>query len=241
MFTSSKKCLNLIILLLFAFIFATSCNELVVKGSGDLVTETRNETDFQSIDIAVPGKIETYKGTDFKIEIEVEETLLPYLETNVRNGRLDIYFSRAVRDVDNLRIKITAPNLEGFRISGSADLIAFDSISGTTLDLDISGSGSMDLKKIDFAAIKADISGSGDISVSGIADDLNLDVSGSGVFNGLDCPLLTADISVSGSGTVRCDVANVLKARVSGSGNIFYKGNPTVTVDISGSGSVKKL
>jgi hypothetical protein len=168
-------------------------------------------------------------------------TLLPYLETEVRNGRLDIYFSKSVRDVDDLLIKITAPNLEGFRLSGSADLIAFDSILGSTLDLDVSGSGSLDLKKIDFATIKADISGSGNIRIGGSADDLLLDVSGSGVFNGLDCPLLTADINVSGSGTVRCDVANTLKARVSGSGDIFYKGSPTVQVDISGSGSVKKL
>ncbi len=241
MFTPFFQRVLLLLSVPVMMLFFTACDGLGIKGNGDLITEIRDEQDFHILDIAVPGTIEVLRGNTYKIEIQIEESLLPYLETEVRNGRLDVYFSRTVRDVDNLRITITAPDLDGFHLSGSAELIAFDSLSGNKLDLDISGSGEIDLKKINFHHIDAEVSGSGSIRLQGIATNLQLDLSGGGDLHALDCPVQHADLQVSGSGSVRCNVSSTLKARVSGSGDVFYLGNPVLDIDISGSGKVKKL
>jgi hypothetical protein len=231
----------LTLLLVASCAFMVSCNEILVKGDGDLVTETRTEKDFHAIDLSIPGTVEVFRGNTWKIEIQVEESLLPYLETKVRNGRLDVYFSRPVRDVDNLLLSITAPDLDGFSVSGSADVTAFDTLQGDQLKLDVSGSGSITLKKIDFGTINAEISGSGNLRLQGIADDLVFEVSGSGDLHTLDCPVEKADIEISGAGTARCAVSTLLKGDISGSGEIYYRGNPEVKVSVSGSGSVKKM
>lgn len=230
-----------LILFLMPLLLLTACQDLIVKGSGDLITETRDEDDFSGLSISVPGKVEVRTGTTYSIEIEVEESLVSYLETKVRNGRLDIYFSKPVRDVDDLLIKITMPNLDQLDVSGSAEVVVFDAIDGDELELDVSGSGEIDLKAVDFNKINADISGSGEIRIAGVADDLELDLSGSGELNSLDCPVKTADLDVAGSGTVRCHVKDELKARISGSGDVYYEGTPSLDVQITGSGKVKKL
>lgn len=234
-----KKSLWLLVAAVMPLFYA--CDGLVVTGSGDIITDIRDEKDFHALSISVPGKVEVYTGSEFKIEIEIEETLLPYLETEVRNGRLDIYFSRNVHDVDDLLIKITAPVIDDFEIDGSGEIVGFDTLSGAELKIDISGSGSVELKKIDFQTIRTEISGSGDTRLTGTGENLFVDISGSGDVNTLDCPVKNAEVDISGSGTLRCAVSESLKAKISGSGEIFYQGTPSVDANITGSGKVKKL
>lgn len=239
-----KSILNGIMLPLILFVtLLPSCDFLDhERGEGDILTEDRAAKDFHALEIDVPGTIILHTGPNFKVTVKCEETIIGYLETVVRsNDRLHIYFSESVYDVDDLEIIVTAPSFDAIEINGSAELICDDPMDGNDLDLDISGSGSMELTDVDFDDIRADISGSGDVLLRGIADRLIGQVSGSGDLDALDCPVREADIRVSGSGSVRCDVTQHLKARVSGSGNVWYEGNPTLDVDISGSGKVRKL
>jgi Putative auto-transporter adhesin, head GIN domain len=212
------------------------------RGEGDIVTENRTAKNFHALEIDVPGKIIVRTGPEYKVVVECEESIIAYLETQVEsNGRLHIWFSRNVFDVDNLLITVTAPNFDKFEIDGSADLICNDPIDGDDLTLEVSGSGTMQLGDVLFDDIEADVSGSGDIALEGKALRLNFEVSGSGDLDALDCPVKETDVRVSGSGTVRVDVSDHLKARISGSGDVFYRGNPTLDVNVSGSGKVRKL
>jgi Putative auto-transporter adhesin, head GIN domain len=217
----------------------TSCD--TVKGSGDIVKEIRNETDFHAIDISIAGHVELYQGSTWKVEIEIEETILPYLETEVRNGRLDIYFSRHVHDVDDLKIKITAPMIDAIDLNGSGNLIAFDSLSGSKLTVDISGSGDADLRKVYYDELKLDLSGSGNLQLQGESLKAAMYVSGSGNLNASDCQIKVISVDASGSGDIRCRVSDQLKGNISGSGNVYYDGNPVTDVDVSGSGRLKKM
>ena len=240
----NKSILNGILLPLLVFItlLSSCCFADHVRGEGDLLTEDRAAKDFHALEIDVPGKITVHTGPNFKVTVKCEETIIGYLETVVRSDdRLHIYFSEDVYDVDDLEIIVTAPSFDAFEINGSAEVICDDPLDGNDLDLDISGSGSMELTDVDYDDIRAEVSGSGDLLLKGIADRLIFNVSGSGDLNALDCPVREADLRVSGSGSIRCDVSEKLKARISGSGNVWYKGNPSLDVDISGSGKVRKL
>lgn len=234
---------GILIPLFFALTLFPACDLIDhVRGEGDVLTEERAVKGFDALDIDVPGKVIVHRGPDYKVIVKCEETIISYLETVVNSDdHLHICFSEHVYDVDDLEIIITAPEFKGFEINGSAEVICDDPLDGDDLNLDISGSGNIELTDVDYKEINAEVSGSGDVLLKGIADRLIFNVSGSGDLDAEDCPVKEADIRVSGSGSVRCNVSDKLKARISGSGNVWYKGNPDLNVDISGSGKVRKL
>lgn len=219
-------------------LFLTSCDSL--RGRGDLVQEDRTVENFHQLNVSTPGKVIAKVGA-YSLHIQCEENILPYLRTEVNDGELSIWFSRPVYDVDDLVITVTAPNYDGFDISGSVDLDCADAISGQTLDLRVSGSGDIALSNVDFDQVDASVSGSGKIVVHGQADVLHGAVSGSGNLFAEDCPVKNAEAEVSGSGELRCNVADLLKARISGSGDVRYRGQPQIDAQVSGSGDIRPL
>jgi Putative auto-transporter adhesin, head GIN domain len=219
----------------------TACDPLGTRGSGDLVTETRNETGFHAIKASIPGKMEVLVDSVYKVEVTCEENIIDYLDTKVVNGVLEINFDRNVYDVDKLKITVSAPSWDAFELSGSANIDVQNAINGSNLDLEISGSGDIDLFKAEFDKFNINISGSGNVALNGSGTDMECTVSGSGELEALDCPVKTADINVSGSGDVRLDVSTTLKVNISGSGTVEYKGDAEVTKNISGSGRVRKI
>lgn len=238
-----RSILNLTALLFVCTIISlTSCDWGSTRSEGDIVTEIRSAKDFHALDIEVSGKVVVHTGPAYKVEVQGEETVMPFLETEVKNGSLHIYFSQNVRDVDDLLITVTAPAFDEFEVSGSAEVLAHDPLDGTDLDVSISGSGDIELTDVDYDRIDLNVSGSGEILLQGIAvQSIDYHVSGSGDLDALDCPTPKATAKVSGSGTVRCHVLDFLRATVSGSGDVLYLGNPTVDAEVSGSGKVKKI
>lgn len=241
MFTKSILPASLL-LIACSTLFLFSCDIAGVRSKGDVLTEIRDAQDFHALDISMSGKVIVHTGPEYKVEVQAEESVLPYLETEVKNGTLHIYFSRNVYDVDHLLVTVTAPDFDGFDISGSAEVIARDPLDGTSLDVDISGSGNIEMTDVDYDQADLRVSGSGDILMQGIVhQSIDFEVSGSGTLDALDCPTAKANVEVSGSGKVKCHADEVLRARVSGSGDVFYSGNPVLDVQISGSGTVKKI
>jgi hypothetical protein len=220
----------------------TSCGCDSTRSEGDIVTENRSAKDFHALDISVPGKVLVHTGPAYAVVVQGEESAMPYLETEVKNGSLHIYFSKNVHDVDDLVITVTAPAFDEFEVSGSGEVIAHDPLDGLELEVKVSGSGDVSLTDVDYDRIDVDVSGSGDVLLQGIAvQSVNYEVSGSGGVEALDCPTPRAIVKVSGSGTVRCHALDYLRATVSGSGDVLYFGSPSVDADVSGSGKVRKI
>jgi hypothetical protein len=238
--TSFKPAALLTSLVCMAFLFQ-ACDPFGVRATGDDVTQTFDETNFHGLDLSVPARVKVRTDSVFKVEITCEETAMAYLETRVSDGILHIYFDRNVFDVDDMEIVVSAPSWDDFDVSGSGDIEVIDPISGETLRVEVSGSGSVHTEDAAFEKAILDVSGSGNIDLEGVADELRCDVSGSGDVDCLQFPVKTADLRVSGSGSIKVDVSDYLEARVSGSGDVFYQGSPTLNVDISGSGKVRKL
>ena len=89
--------------------------------------------------------------------------------------------------------------------------------------------------------VKAEVSGSGTLTLRGYATTLEANNSGSGTINGFNCPFETAKVKVSGSGLCQLNVSNNLDAVVMGNGQVKHKGNTkTAQKKIYGSGSVDR-
>ena len=109
------------------------------------------------------------------------------------------------------------------------------------MDLDISGSGDIQLDSLDASDVNAKISGSGSITVAShvVIDHESVKISGSGSVNTLDMQAIDADVEISGSGNCKLYVLEHLYVNISGSGDVLYKGTPAITFNGSGSGTVR--
>jgi len=226
---------------IFSFmLLMQSCDPFGLQSSGDLITLDFDESDFHGLDLNVPADAALRIGDEFKVEITCEETAMPYVETRVDNGILKVYFSRNIRDVDHMKVVVTAPSWDNLDISGSGEIRVLDALEGHLLKLEVSGSGKIAVAEASFDQADLNVSGSGKIDLSGSAEALKCRISGSGQVDCLEFPVHLAEVHVSGSGDAFVHVTDALEADISGSGNIIYQGNPQLSVHVSGSGSVKK-
>lgn len=208
------------LVLLVLLMSTTGCGDVVeTRGSGNVITETREVSGFDEIVLAGSGEVVVdIDGTE-SVVIEAEDNLMPLIETEVRNGRLELGMKSSASITKEIRYTISAIALEGLSIAGSGKIIATN---------------------LEPPAFAADISGSGQIVASGTTADLFVEISGSGVFAGENLVSETGRAKVSGSGIAVVHVTGELDATVSGSGRVEYLGSPTLDKSVSGSGEVRE-
>jgi hypothetical protein len=209
--------------------------------------ETRKVDSFTKISFRFSGTLYLKQGSPQKVELEGSKDLLEEIETEVDDGRLVIgkpgkWFDRDWIDNDKLKVYVTIPNIEGLSVSGSGNVIGDNKINVSNLDLNVSGSGNLQIEIAATGDVEADVSGSGGIDLKGSCKSFDSDVSGSGkVELSLNVRDL-ADFNVSGSGKITADgSAQNVRTTISGSGKILAAGLETnrCEVRISGSGSVE--
>jgi len=214
------------------------------RGSGNVVTETRDVSGFQAIDISYPAQVLVKQGSKESLEIEAEDNLLPGLKTQVKNGVLDIFYKttngKHVNPTKTVKITIVVKDLTSVDFTSAGDL-TIENLKTNALDVSLSGAGNLKLNKILVKALGVDLSGAGSMSASGTADDLNLNISGFGDFKGTDLHSKDAQVDISGAGSATTWVDNNLDAQISGAGSISYYGSASVTKQISGVGGVNHL
>lgn len=228
------------IVIAVAFLFATtSCiDDFIIHGNGIEETEGRIVAGFDELKSEGAFDVHITNGDQYEVILCAESNILPYIETDVRNGKLRIHI-RGLHNVRNrlpMEVYITVPHITSITQSGSG-IITTDYFTPAHFDVLVSGSGIIETA-VDAVTIDAVISGSGKLIFSGVADEADLLVSGSGSIDAYNLELRNCDAKISGSGNMWVNVKRFLKASISGSGNVFYYGNPRIETHISGSGKV---
>ena len=209
-----------------------------VQGSGNIITQEREVSEFSKVHLKGSGKVFLTPGEKQSLEIKTDDNVLPLIETDVSGNKLTISHGNHHLRPTSFEVYITLENLEGVRISGSGDIIGKGRFVTDTLYAEISGSGDMNLE-VETGLLETKISGSGSIHLSGKAQDYRVSISGSGEINAFDVQAETVSVKISGSGDCRVHAAESLDAKISGSGDVYYKGRPRINTKISGSGSLK--
>jgi Putative auto-transporter adhesin, head GIN domain len=213
-----------------------------VKGEGAVVTETRNVTGFKGFESGISADVFLKQSSTFKVTIEGQKNILDLLKTELKGDMLKITFQKGynISYKNQLKVYIEAPSFEKLSMSGSGNVKAENALSGSKMDIGISGSGDFMLDNIKFNNVEFHISGSGNIKVSGESEKVNFHVSGSGDIKASDLKAQNVECHVSGSGNINCNASKSLNALVSGSGDIRYKGKPeSVKTKVSGSGDIE--
>ncbi len=231
-----KKLITTSLALIFAFSLVWAQNK-----------ETRNVDIFTKIAFRVPGKLYIKQGPTQKVELQGDKDVLSKIETEVNGGRLSIgreerNWGMWDRDDNKITVYITVKDIEGISVSGSGDAISEGVLKTGDLELNVSGSGNLEVEVNATGEMEANVSGSGNIDVKGSCQAFASKVSGSGNVKFAATITERADVNVSGSGKIMASgTAREIKATISGSGEV-RAANLEVEkceVRISGSGDVE--
>lgn len=209
--------------------------------------QAKNVDTFTKISFRVPGKLYVRQGSPQKVEIEgnkeaLEETVVKVEGSRLIVGRDGKWSGWNFGKDDEVNVYVTVSNIDGLSVSGSGDIIGETKITTRDIELNVSGSGNLQVEVEASGDMDADVSGSGDLFVKGRCASLDSDVSGSGKVNASLVIADRADFGISGSGKVEASgTASEVKVAISGSGKVLAANLETNTcnVRISGSGDVE--
>jgi hypothetical protein len=238
-----NRFLKLSLSALVAVLFLTNCEAQKserIKGDGNVINETREVGNYDKIGVSGSFDVDLVKGKEGLIEIKIEKNLLPYLVTEVENGKLKIRWKKGtnINTSRGVQLIVHFKEINDIASSGSSDIKSNDLIKTDNLEVAVSGSGNISLQ-VDVEVLNTRVSGSGDLDFKGAADNFKAAMSGSGDIKAFDLQTNSANLKISGSADINISVKDNLYARVSGSGDITYKGNPKIEdIKVSGSGNI---
>lgn len=241
-------------LLLFGLFFIAVANS-------QTKTENRTVGTFSKIESRGSTKVVLVAGNSNSLTAEGDEKTLEYLVTEVQGNTLKIYIksNKKINLKGGAVVRVPIKQLEEVSLSGSGSIKSDAAIKSNNFVVSVSGSGKIDLDKVDaesaFVKVdgsgkielnlntgkaKAEINGSGQIELDGKANAFSANIHGSGNLDASDFTSVTTDVSISGSGYIKTNTTKDLSANIQGSGSVKYKGNPSIKKNISGSGKVTK-
>ncbi|WP_166627686.1 head GIN domain-containing protein [Tenacibaculum caenipelagi] len=211
-----------------------------IKGNGNVITQTRTIKSFDKVSVGGSFDVYLVDGTEGKLTIEGEENILKYIETEVKNGSLNIHFKENTNISTTKKLVVTVPfeSIEAVALGGSGNVIAEKRIKADEVSFGVGGSGNI-TASVDANTVKTSIGGSGNIKLKGKTDNLKCSIAGSGNVKAYDLNTSSLKASIAGSGDVQTSVSNKIKASIVGSGSVYYKGKPShIDSDSVGSGDV---
>jgi hypothetical protein len=214
-----------------------------IHGSGDVVTQDRDVSDFHAIALSGIGNVSIRVGDEESLQVEAEDNLLPYLETVVRGETLQIGIQDGVtlNPTQSINFYVTLEELNSIDVSGLGNVEA-GSVSAARFSIAVSGGGDVDIESLESDTLAVDLSGLGNVRIDeGKVENQSIEISGGGDYEARGLESDTTDVHLSGLGSVTIRVHDHLEVDISGGGTIQYLGDPTIEKSISGLGSISKM
>ena len=237
----------MVVLILILGLMA-SCAGVKVLGSGNVINEAFNLSDFTGIKAQNGFQVEVTKSDSFSVVAIVDDNVLEHIEIKKSGDTLIIRpkANRSFRSV-TLSAKVTMPDIDKLELSGGAkvQINGFDSsnnlpvtLSGgshlngsiNARDVNLSLSGGSHVTTLSGSAdnLMANLSGGSHVTLSGSADSIDIKGSGGSHYNLQDYSVSDADINLSGGSHANVHVNGTLNVDISGGSEVSYTGEPTL-------------
>ncbi len=237
----------LLTLLALGLVTLTACALPVnsVRGSGNVVTESRTVSGFDKVTLSGIGELDITQGDSESLTIQADDNLMPYITTVVQNGTLEIGLETSRGFVSlaatrGIKYTLQVQNLTALTVSGAGN-VQMPALKTTNLTLRTSGAGNTTLSGLEASTVNTGLSGAGSIVLAGTVQTQEANLSGLGSYNAADLASASATVSISGAGSATVWATDSLNARITGAGSISYYGDPQVTQNITGLGSIRSL
>jgi len=207
------------------------------KGNGNVVTDSRKVTeDFTKVSASEGLMVYVTQADEFSIEVEADDNVIDFIDTEIRNGKLRIDCNRNIgRATKNIYVSL--PKVTELSASSGSQLETKNTIKTSELEIDGSSGAILELEIVS-NEIGIDASSGANLRISGTTDEAIIDVSSGGNINAKDLLTKNCNAAASSGGNVKVQVSRSLVADASSGGNISYSGDPSIETKKSVSGSV---
>jgi hypothetical protein len=235
--------IRLAIFLTLPVVLLAACDldEVIVTGSGDIVTKEEDLSGFERVDASDSFEVDIQQGESYSVVIRIDDNLQDDLEVLVRDGTLEIGFARnIITNNATMEADITMPQLRGVGLSGASEARVTGFESSRSFSVDLSGSSSIS-GVINADDVSLELSGSSNADLKGSGNDLEIDASGASEIDLSKFPVEDAVLKLSGSSQVIVNLNGTLDVNASGSSDVTYLGSPALgDIQTSGSSSVSR-
>jgi len=224
-------------------LLACACGFLPRRGSGDIITETRQVSGFDAVVFSGAGQVEIVQDGSESIAISTDDDVMPHVETEVRGGTLYVGLDfDGITSILPTEMSITlhVETLENIQTSGAWD-VSSEALEAQDLQTLISGTGNITIGQLTADSLEAEISGAGEMEIAGTVAAQRIAISGTGELHAGDLQSETVEIDISGAGEAQVWAEGSLSVTISGTGQVEYYGSPQVSLDQSGAGEITSL
>lgn len=216
-----------------------------INGSGNVVVEDRAVGDFEGVALYSSGRIIITQGSQTSLSVETDDNLLPYIETEVRGGTLEMLAERDGRSYsldpsDEIIFRVGVADLGQIEVFG-AGTVEVGTLTANTLNLKIMGSADVTMDALTADRLAIEIPGHADLEISGVVPDQNIRWMGAGSYDGTGLQSEVVDVNILGAASVDVWATEALDVSITGAGTVQYYGTPSVDQRITGVGSIKSL
>lgn len=234
----------------------------VVRGSGNVVTETYDVTGFTQVEMETVGTLYIEQGATDSLTVETDDNILPLLIVHNGNGLLSLsdQASGQLLPSAGITFRLTARDLRKVTAASSGNIVVapieterlevqlnasgrvdMDSVTVDEFAFSSTGSGDFQADEISAQAIEIRTFSSGSAELAGVTDTLDADIGGSGHLLAGDLRSREAVVAANASGSATVYVTEKFDVSIDGSGDVSYYGDPAVTQSINASGRPKAL
>ena len=203
-------------LLFFLLIF--SCNNDVsnttIVGSGNIIKETRDVSNFSKVQVEDAIKAQITQGNKTRVEVRANDNLMNKIVTEVTNGTLHVKYRGIVNTKNTVsEVSIQMPTVEHIKLSDAvrAEVTGFSGLS----------------------KLRVGVHDASNLSISGDADALEINVTDAGVVKGFSFDADNCNAQVADASQLSITCNKLLEGKVKDASVLRYKGNPTVTATAS--------
>lgn len=232
-------------LLTLALLLSACANFNLLQGSGKLVRETRDVSDFTAVEVCCGMQLTLTQGEPTTVELEADDNILPEIETLVSGDRLIVRFRQRISLWTSMRtpiqVYVTMPTISAVEVSGGGAVTA-GTIQSDAFQLTLSGGSHADVDELQVTALRADLSGGARATIgAGVATEQTVDASGGSHYLAEDLQSEQAILEISGGSRARVWASERLVVNASGGSDVAYYGRPNVDQDISGGSDLDSL
>lgn len=213
------------------------------RGSGRVIEESREVSDFNRLDMAAIGTLRIKRGNQEGLRIKVEDNLLRYFETKVVDGTLviDIKKIDRLRPTKPVEFDLWVKELQEIRLSGAANIHA-PNLDAGQFSVAVTGAGDVEMSDLHAKRLTVRMAGAGNVIISGGVDEQDIAMRGKGEYKAGDLASTKAEILINGVGKAELQVRDALNAEIIGIGEIRYRGNPRkVEKSVTGMGTITQV
>lgn len=217
----------------------------VVRGSGNLATETRPVSGFNAIRLDGAGRLLISQGMTESLEIQAEDNLINELTSVVEGDTLvlgyqDRLWRRSILPTRPIVYTLVVTDLTKLTLNGAGD-IDLQSLQTEALVLEINGAGNFEITDLTAENLSVNLAGTGSITVSGVVAKQDVSLDGAGSYQAGDLQTRSTAIEINGLGSGTVWATETLDISINGGGTVSYYGSPNVSQEITGLGDVRNL